>query len=267
MELGIVRSKVSSEKSITEPNVKRSRFNVKGRNLVGLALAALSLSACNLPTFGAFRGATTQGQNELHLWQGFIITAIFVGAITWGVLFYAVFKFRRRGSGDIPKQTHSNVKWELIYTIIPVLIVIGLFAATYVSENQIDAVSSHPALRVTVVGFQWGWKFEYPGGVNVVPNGSIYPVLELPKGETTTIKLISNDVVHGFYIPAFNFSRYALPGVTNYFDFTPTTTGYFQGKCSQFCGLYHAEMLFNVRVVSPTQFNSWLSSQQKKVTA
>lgn len=238
----------------------------RSRNLAVLVLAALSLSACNVPSFGAFRGATTQGQNEFHLYQGFIVTAIFVGGITWALLIYAVFRFRRR-SEKIPAQTHSNIKWELIYTIVPILIVIGLFAFTYVSEDQIDAVSSHPALRVTVVGFQWGWKFEYPGGVTVVPKGSTYPTLELPEGETTNIHLVSNDVVHGFYIPEFNFSRYALPGVNNYFDFTPTRTGEFVGRCSQLCGLYHSEMLFNVRVVSATQFSSWLSSQQQKVTA
>lgn len=236
------------------------------KNIAGLALAGASLSACTLPTFGAYRGATLQGQNEFHLWQGFVITAIFVGGITWGVLFYAVVKFRRRGN-QIPKQTHSNIKWEVIYTVIPVLIVIGLFAFTYVSEDQIDAVSAKPALRVTVVGFQWGWKFEYPGGVTIVPQGSNYPTLELPSGETTTIKLLSNDVVHGFYIPEFNFSRYALPGVTNYFDFTPVKQGDFIGRCSQLCGLYHSEMLFHVKVVSSTEFSKWLTSQQQKVTA
>ncbi len=266
MELGIVQLGKPSACEGTCEVVKRRRFFESKRNAVALAAGALLLSACKLPTFGAFRGATTQGQNEFHLWQGFIITAIFVGGITWGVLFYAVFKFRRRGD-HIPVQTHSNLKWELIYTIIPVLIVIGLFAATFVSENQIDAVSANPALRVTVVGFQWGWKFEYPGGVTIIPKGSTYPTLELPEGKTTTIKLVSNDVVHGFYIPAFNFSRYALPGVTNYFDFTPTKTGSFVGRCSQLCGLYHAEMLFNVKVVSATEFSGWLATQQQKVTA
>ncbi len=266
MELGAVRADKPSADVGMYGQLKRGLFTVRSRNIVGLALGAAVLSACNLPTFGAFRGATTQGQNEFHLWQGFLVTAVFVAVITFGVLFYAVIRFRRRGD-IIPRQSHSNMKWELIYTIVPVLIVIGLFAATFVSENQIDAVSSHPALRVTVVGFQWGWKFEYPGGVTVIPKGSVYPTLELPEGETTTIKLVSTDVVHGFYIPAFNFSRYALPGVTNYFDFTPTKTGQYPGKCSQFCGLYHAEMLFNVNVVSPSQFSSWLTSQQQKVTA
>ena len=265
MELGIVQQDKLSA-GATFGTIIKQRAGSPKRNIIGLALGALFLTGCNLPAFGAFRGATTQGQNEFHLWQGFILTAIVVGAVTWGALVYALFRFRRRGD-QIPTQTHSNLKWELIYTIIPILIVIGLFAATYVSENEITAVSSHPSLRVTVVGFQWGWKFEYPGGVDVIPHGAIYPTLELPEGETTTIKLVSNDVVHGFYIPAFNFSRYALPGVTNYFDFTPTRTGSYVGRCSQLCGLYHAEMLFHVRVVRSAEFNNWLTSQQQKVTA
>ncbi|TAN25227.1 MAG: cytochrome c oxidase subunit II [Actinomycetota bacterium] len=266
MELGIVQLDKSNAGVGTFEKSNQRRLGMGKRNLIVLALGAFSLTACNLPAFGAFRGATTQGQNEFHLWQGFILTAIVVGIVTWGALFYAVFKFRRCGD-QIPKQTHSNLKWELIYTIIPVLIVIGLFAATYVTENEITNVSSHPALRVTVVAYQWGWKFEYPGGVNIVPKGANYPTLELPEGKTTTIKLVSNDVVHGFYIPEFNFSRYALPGVTNYFDFKPTRAGYFEGRCSQLCGLYHAEMLFHVRVVSSSDFNNWLTTQQQKVTA
>lgn len=265
MGLGIVRDKPSAVLG-TFKKVKQRNFTRGKINIVGLALGALALSSCKLPTFWAYKGATTQGRTEFHLWQGFIIVAIFVAVITYGALLFASFRYRRHGD-KIPKQTHSNFKWELTYTIVPVLIVIGLFAATFVSENKVDAVVRKPALRVTVVGFQWGWKFEYPGGVTVVPKGATYPTLELPEGETTTIRLLSNDVVHGFYIPAFNFSRYALPGVTNYFDFTPNRTGSFSGKCSQFCGLYHAEMLFNVKVVSPSQFSSWLTSQQQKVTA
>jgi cytochrome c oxidase subunit 2 len=84
----------------------------------------------------------------------------------------------------------------------------------------------------------------------------------LPEGETVRIVLTSDDVVHGFYIPEFNFSRYALPGVTNEFDFTPTTDGIYTGQCSQYCGLYHSEMLFSVQVVSPAKFQQWLSTTQ-----
>ena len=94
------------------------------------------------------------------------------------------------------------------------------------------------------------------------PLSSEYPRFELPLGETTHIVLVSNDVVHTFYIPAFNFGRYALPGVTNNFDFTPVKLGVYPGHCAQYCGLYHSEMLFSVAVVSPSAFGTWLSALQ-----
>jgi cytochrome c oxidase subunit 2 len=72
---------------------------------------------------------------------------------------------------------------------------------------------------------------------------------------------VSADVVHTFYVPAFNFGRQALPGVTNHFDFTPVKTGVFAGHCATYCGLYHSEMLFSVAVVSPNAFGSWLKAQ------
>ncbi|CAG4918418.1 unnamed protein product, partial [Acidithrix sp. C25] len=234
------------------------------RTLGTLALGGLILSACG-PTFGAFRGATTQGQSMFHLYQGFFYTAIAVGAITFSGLLYVVLRFRRR-TDTIPHQRHSNVPIEVIYTVIPTLIVIALFVFTVRSENKITAVSSTPNVSVKVTAFQWGWRFTYANGVSIVSQGANYPQLVLPETETTKITLVSQDVVHGFYIPAFNFSRYALPGVTNYFDFNPTTTGTFVGRCSQLCGLYHGEMLFSVRVVTPAQFQSWLT-QQKAATA
>jgi cytochrome c oxidase subunit 2 len=89
-----------------------------------------------------------------------------------------------------------------------------------------------------------------------------YPQLVLPEGATIRINLDSNDVIHGFYVPAFNFSRYAQPGYTNTFDFTTTTTGIFPAQCSQYCGLYHAEMIFSVKVESSADFANWLKDQQ-----
>ncbi len=232
--------------------------------LGGILGAGLVLSACNLPNFGAFKGNTVQGNSTFHLFQGFFVASIIVGGITFILLLLAIFRFRRRGESIIPKQIHGNTKLEIVYTVIPVVIVAILFIFTVRVENKVDAVARHPNLRVDVTGFQWGWKFYYPGyGVTTITKGvDLYPTLELPVGETATFRLVSNDVVHGFYMPEFDFSRYALPGVTNYFDFTPQHTASFVGRCSQLCGLYHADMLFYVHVVSPSQFKSWIHSHQ-----
>ena len=234
----------------------------RGRTGIVLATLAVVLSSCST-AFGGYKGVTTQGQSEASLYQGFMITGIVVAGITFLGLFYVLVRFRRRkGTNRIPAQRHSNLPVEVIYTVIPVLIVIGLFVFTVRSENKITQVSSNPNVSVDITAFQWGWRFTYSNGVSIVSQGANYPQLVLPANETTKVTLVSQDVVHGFYVPAFNFSRYALPGVTNYFDLTPTSTGTYVGRCSALCGLYHGEMLFSVRVVTPSQFQSWLTQQK-----
>lgn len=221
---------------------------------------ALLLGACNLPSFGADHGATIQGNSTYHLYQFFAIVSIPVLLAVFVPLFYVLIKFRKRDN-RIPKQTHSNLTLEVTYTVVPIIIIVVLFIFTVRVENKVDAVAATPNVNVTVTAYQWGWKFDYPtSGIQIVTQGNTYPQLVLPEGETTKIKLVSNDVVHGFFIAAFDFSRYALPGFTNYFDFTPNQTGTFVGRCTQLCGIYHSQMIFSVKVLTPTQFTSWESA-------
>ena len=243
-----------------------------------LVVGALVLGGCKAPTFGAFRGATTQAHAEFKLWVGMFIVGLVVAIFVWGLIFWSSFRYRRKDD-TIPHQFHSNVPVEITYTIIPIIIVALIFYFTVITENQVDAVTAKPAEIVHVDAFRWGWRFSYFDGANKSQNVIVkteaeptllprpatsnqYPQLELPKGEDVTIVLTSSDVIHGFYIPAFNFSRYALPGVTNKFDFTPTDLGVYPAQCSQFCGLYHAEMIFSVKVVTPAGFSSWLQTEQ-----
>jgi heme/copper-type cytochrome/quinol oxidase subunit 2 len=93
------------------------------------------------------------------------------------------------------------------------------------------------------------------------------PGLVVPAGQTTRITLNSQDVIHGFYVPEFNFSRYAQPGVTNVFDLTVQHSGIYRAQCTQLCGLYHSLMFFNVRSVSPTAYAAWLRTTRAFQTA
>lgn len=241
----------------------RRRFLAAGL----LAMSAVVLTGCQVPTFGAYRGSTTQGQDMFKLWVGFTIAGIIVAVFVWSLIFWAVIRYRRK-SDELPKQTRYNVPWEIAYYITPVVIVIILFAFTVVTENNIDAVSSTPYARVHVVAFQWGWRFNYTGTpVSIYGNYNSPPQLVLPYDRTTQITLTSNDVVHGFYVPKFNFSRFAQPGVVNVFDFDPTQTGTFRGQCTQYCGLYHSEMLFSVRVLPAKAYQTWLAGQRSLLRA
>jgi cytochrome c oxidase subunit 2 len=199
-------------------------------------------------------------------WLIFLAVAACVGLIVLGLILFPLLRWRRQSGGSEPPQFRNNVPLEIAWTAIPLLIVGGLFVATYRAEAKIDAVADHPASIVAVGAYRWGWTFAYRAGPTVggpssgppslgVAQGM--PELVLPLGETTRIELSAADVDHGFWIPDFLFKRDAIPGQTTAFDLSPTKLGTFLGRCSAFCGLQHDSMLFRVRVVTPDAFVAW----------
>ena len=210
-----------------------------------------------MPSFGASPGATSSSKSVFHLWQGFSIGAVVVGGITLLLIIWAVFRYRRK-SDNIPKQSQYHVPLEMVYTIIPVLIVFALFAATLVVENK-ETANPKTNVIIDVLAFQWGWKFTYPGSNALVYGQTTQdPVMVLPVNTDVHINLRSSDVIHGFYVHAFNFSRYALPGVLNQFTIRAENTGTYFGQCTQLCGLYHSLMWFRVKVVTQAQYEAWI---------
>ena len=192
-------------------------------------------------------------------------TGIIIGGFVALLILFTIFRYRRR-SDAMPKQFHESIPIEILYTGIPVLMVAFLFLFTVLTENNVDATvpvnarvttTGTPVGDVKVTAFQWGWRFDYPGhNVEIAGDvtngpGNHGPQMVLPFGQTVQVTLVSNDVIHGFYVRDFNFSRYALPGVVNIFDLNILRPGIYPGQCTQICGLYHTEMLFSVRAVSP----------------
>ncbi len=237
--------------------------------MAGPSALALVASSCS-GAFGMPKGASEQGHDIFRLWQVFIIAAIPVAGIVYGLIAWSVIRYRRRRSEDpgaLGEQFRGNVRLEVVYIAIPVLIVIGLFVVSVATQDRVDALSPHPDVIVDVTAYQWGWGFAYVDqGVTVVslPSGEFVPgpELVLPLGKTTQIVLTSNDVVHAFWVPGFLYKHDAIPGYTFRFDITPTETGTFFGECAEFCGLNHAYMRFSVRVVSPSAFDGWVSAQR-----
>jgi len=186
----------------------------------------------------------------------------------------------------MPRQFQYHFGLEVAYTVIPIIIVLVLFGFTVVTENQVDALAPHPAVTVNIKAFQWGWQFNYQGqnvsvegetlndpdpiGLNGGPcaptSHCLGPGLVVPAGQTVRINLTSADTIHGFYVPEFNFSRYAQPGHPNPFDLTVQHPGIYRAQCTQFCGLYHSEMFFHVVALPTAQFQQWLSSEQSVST-
>jgi len=262
-----------------------SRWRRRVFGLVAATALPVILGGCQFPTFYGYRGSTKQGHDESLLWIGTMIAAIVVLVFVGGLIAWSVIRYRKK-SDEIPRQFQYHLPIEITYIVVPVVMVLILFGFTVYTENQVDAVTPTPAVKVHVTAFQWGWRYQYPGQVTVTGvttedpdpiglNGGqcapavdcLGPGLVVPAGQTTEIVLDSQDVIHGFYVPEFNFSRYAQPGVTNKFDLTVEHQGIYRAQCTQLCGLYHSLMFFHVVALPPNQFRAWLSSQQSLAKA
>ncbi len=239
------------------------------RRLSLLALSTLGLvllTGCSgeAERLGMPDPVTEQGESILSLWQGAWIAALITGAVVWGLIFYASFRFRRRSDDEIPIQTRYNLPLEIFYTIFPVVMVIVFFAHTVRVQNEVLDEEPTPDHEITVVGQQWSWTFNYPHesdeGSWVWEGGTaaIIPTLVLPVGETTKFYLESPDVVHSFGVPGFLMKMDVLPGQDNSFQVTPTETGTLKGKCFELCGVSHSRMLFNVEIVEPEEYEDHL---------
>ncbi len=253
--------------------------------VAGLVTLTAGCNATTVERLGLRLPLTTQANLIVSLWQGAWVAALAVGVVVWGLILWAVIVYRKRGD-RIPHQVRYNLPIEIMYTVIPFIMVGVLFYFTARDENRIDSLSAHPAVVVDVTGFQWSWEFQYPqfpvknsaDGVTEIGymwNGSLgkagnygdLPLLEIPDHETVRFNLRSNDVIHSFWILPFDFKRDVLPGHPNHFQVMPTGTLYSGpdtiGRCSELCGLYHSRMLFRIKIVTPAQFRTWILAQQK----
>jgi cytochrome c oxidase subunit 2 len=205
---------------------------------------------------------TNEGEHILSLWQGAWIAALITGAVVWGLIFYAAYRFRRRSEDEIPIQTRYNLPLEIFYTIFPIVMVVVFFAHTVRVQNLV-LDDSPPDNTVVVVGQQWSWTFNHPeavDGQNVYESGTgnIFPTLVLPVDETTRFELRTPDVIHDFGVPGFLMKMDVMPGQENSFQVTPKTEGTYAGKCYELCGVYHSRMLFNLEVVSREKYDEYL---------
>jgi len=222
---------------------------------------------------------TDQGKVTLTLWQGSWIAAWAVGIVVWGGILWAIAFHRKRGDG-LPQQVRYNLPIEILYTVLPFIMVGVLFYFTARDENYITKNPAHPNVIVNVIAEQWTWEFQYPqypvtssaaAFRHVTEVGAMWspdaktqhlPLLVIPENETVRFNLTSLDVIHGFWVVPFEFKRQVIPGFKNRFTVTPDKTGSFIGRCSELCGVYHGRMLFRIRIVTPAQFRSWINGQQ-----
>lgn len=215
-------------------------------------------------------GLTEHTGTIISLWNGSWIAALAVGVLVWGLTIWCIVAYRKRKNDDkLPVQMRYHVPLELMYTIIPILMVGVLYFYTVRSTTDIQDVAAEPDLSVEVYGKQWSWDFNYldedvffsEDRIAISRDGEVgaedtLPTLYLPVGETVEFQIKSRDVQHAFWIPAFLYKTDMIPGRTNTFQVTPEREGLYQGKCAELCGEFHSDMLFNVAVVDRETFDA-----------
>lgn len=165
-------------------------------------------------------------------------------------MIYFVFRYNRK-KHPVAEQIHGNVLLEIIWIVVPTIIVIVMFWYGFEGYQKLRADVDN-AYEVKVFAFMWGWNFEYP-------NGKTSDTLYLPLSKKTKLILTSRDVNHSFYVPAFRLKEDVIGGKNHFMILTPKTTGVYDIACAEYCGLNHSKMYTKLHIVEDHQFDQWVS--------
>ena len=257
----------------------RSRLGSRVRpGLLALSLfGLLFLTGCStelvdqMKRLGFPAPASDRAMPILNLWIGTWIAAFAVGIAMWGVILWAANRYKTKHA-KMPRQNRYNLPMEIFYTIAPFIIIAVLFYYTVLAQNEVTARAPDPEVTIDVVGQKWSWTFNYKAADNPAVGSDVWeagtinktPDLYLPAGKLVEFRLTSPDVIHSFWVISFYEKLDVIPGRVNILQLRPTTEGVFAGKCAELCGTYHSAMLFNVHVVSESEYNAYLNSLEAK---
>lgn len=229
--------------------------------VAGPLLLVLLLAGCLLPP----EPKTDAGRDVFNLYIVVLILAGIVFVAVEGFILYAVFRYRRQpGDERLPEQLHGNTTVEIIWTLIPTVIVFILFGLSMVTLAEVEARTDEPGVTIEVEALQWSWLFHYEDGLTVGPEGGEPPVLALPVGEPVRLVLSTQDVIHAFFVPEFLIKRDVMqfrgdPNA-NELEFTVTEAGTYAGQCAEFCGTSHAEMIFTVDAMPREEYDAYIAA-------
>ncbi len=238
-----------------------SHVRIRLPRLAPLALVAgvLLIAGCTP------QAVTSQGQQTQNLYNIVFAVATVIFFLVEGLIIYAVIRYRRKpGDNSLPTQTHGNNLLEVIWTVIPTVIVAALFVLSYQTLQTVDNVSASPQIRIQATAQRFQWSFQYLGEDGHIIFNQVTPELDVPVGQTIQLTLTSPDVIHAFYVPQFLFKRDVVPGKINVFDFNvdPSDVNQtFRGQCAELCGTYHDSMQFSVKALSLDDYKAWLAKQ------
>ncbi|MGH7720817.1 MAG: cytochrome c oxidase subunit II [Gemmatimonadaceae bacterium] len=233
----------------------------RSRRLAAAALTAvfpLVLAACSTDVPNTtFQTRSEFGQAIDALTYRLVYLGTGVGVLVAALLVYVVWRFRSRPGNLEPKQIHGHTTLEIVWTLVPAVILAFIAVPTIRTIFQTQAQAIPGALQVEVIGHQWWWEFRYPQ-YNVTTANELY----LPVGRTANLALRTADVLHSFWVPRMGGKRDLISNHTNYIWFTPDSAFAWNGICAEYCGHSHANMRFKVFTVPPAEFERWIAHQR-----
>jgi len=254
----------------SEPN---GQTRIRVTALLGLLGAVLLVAVgCSTggegawPAFFPPSATSAEGTRIDSLYLIIFVIAAAVFFLVEGLLLWIVFRYRRRANAtELPTQTHGHNGLEVLWTLIPALIVTGMFVLTVDTLAHVEDLEPEPqGVVVDVTGFQWQWTFDYEDeGLSFTGAGADGPVMAVPVNERVRIRLHATDVIHSFYVPMFRYKQDVVPGRVNQFDIVIEQPGTYTGQCAEFCGLLHYEMHFTVEAMSRADYDAWVTEQQQ----
>jgi cytochrome c oxidase subunit II len=220
---------------------------------------------------------TEEGAQIRDLYTIVFIIAAVIFLLVEGLIIWSVIRYRRKpGDDTLPPQTHGNNLAELVWTIVPTIIVVFLFVISWQTLNAVDTPEPNPDRQIRAVAGQFQWQFDYlaDDGTTILFTQNLATGADggmaVPAGETVRLTLTSPDVIHAFYVPQFLFKRDVVPGRVNQFDFKVNAGDAgqtFRGQCAELCGTGHRIMLFDVHAMTPADFDAWLETRIEQANA
>ena len=247
-------------------NTSPPRFSTRSR-FITLLLFALVVASVILPGIAAaadnpYTSITPKSQDgddiqllyKIIFW---IALAVFIGV--QAAIVVTVMKYRRRNDDEPrPEQIHGNQRLEVLWTIIPAIVLVAIFIPTVRTMFQIHDRADESAYTIQVYGKQWWWEIHYtePDTVaNVVTANEIY----IPVNTRVRVELLTSNVIHSFYVPQLAGKMDLIPGHTNVMSIEASEPGMYYGECAEFCGDSHAFMRFKVMAVPQDQFDAFIA--------
>jgi len=230
-----------------------------------LAASVLLLAACSGDQSAlAPAGPYAQRPHDLIIYVFGTAVAVFV--LVQGLILYTSFRFRRReGDDSLPEQVHGNTKLEIVWTLIPAVILAAIAVPTVqMIFEQMDEPEGE-YLTVEVIGHRWWFEYYYPDYDIYTANEMAIPVGVPVRLEMTAADLARAPdlgVIHSFWIPRLAGKQDLVPGHTTYLNLQADEPGRFIGQCAEYCGLSHANMRARVEAMEPADFQAWIAAQQ-----